>query len=300
MRVGSYSQVAESTRHLRAPRTSSAAGRPVVMPSRHSGITFSAMHRATASLLMLLLAAYGACTLESLEWTGGPRTEDLRDYKLAFQRELGTRFTAAVSWREFTSQLRQARVLWLGDNHLDPNLHERQLELLRRLHAGGFRMVLGLEAIGRQDEPSVRAFLAGRSDMAELRAGMLRRWPGSWLDDHSVDCTFYRQLLELARSQGAPVFGLEPTPRAPLRERDAVIADTVCSAAAQHADRLVVIVVGQAHLLGDGALRARCALPSVAIAAEPTAALRASAPRVRPREHFLRAEPGMLFFSAGL
>src|SRR5690606_34890306 len=112
-----------------------------------------------------------------------------------------------------------------------------------------------------------------------------------------VDSAFYRELLLHARRRRRPAFALEPTPRLPLFERDQVIARTVLRRARQHPHALVVVVIGETHLLGFGQLVKRVGLPHVAIGANLSTALRASAARTTfTAEHrFAESESGVLF-----
>jgi len=169
-----------------------------------------------------------------------------------------------------------ARVLWLGDNHRSARLHALQRALLARLVANGPPFSLVLEAIGDADEPHVADYVARRTDATVLRARLRARWDGSWLDDDGLDAAHYRALLAFARAHALPVHALEPTPRLPLPLRDAAIVARVRDLAARHPGRLLVVVVGQAHLLGEGDVVPRTGLPAVAVGGEPTPALLAA------------------------
>ena len=135
-------------------------------------------------------------------------------------------------------------------------------------------MVLALEAIGLQDEPHVKMYLAGELSMELLRQQLRTRWNGSWLDDRELDPWFYRSLLAFARKHQLPVSALEPTPRLPLAQRDEVLAASIRRTLDANPDRLVVVVVGQAHLVGQGHLIERIGDRSLAIGGEPPPSLR--------------------------
>jgi hypothetical protein len=251
----------------------------------------------------LLLLAVAGCTGSMLRAPGG--SEDpapsgspyLRAYKEAHYRDLGTHFTGHVTDAELIAETRGARVLFVGDHHHDEDLHVRILALLEQLAAAGLRPVLGTEAVGVQDSALLDAWLRGEIGLSELRARIARRWRASWLDGTEVDSAFYCRLLETARRLGMPAFALEPTPRLPLDERDAAIARTIRAAAGRYRDRLLVIVVGHAHLLGWGRLVERVGLPAVTIGARLSRSLRtdlANAP-AGAASGYLRASSGVLF-----
>lgn len=240
----------------------------------------------------------GCQSSEVLEWNGGPGEEEyLARYKESFYESVGDRITRGTSFAALVAVLQrgEVRVLYLGDHHRDGRLHRRMEGLLDRLAAAGLEVALGLEAIGVGDEADVERYLAGEIDLAELRQACARRWPETWLEDDEVDRGFYRRLLRWAREHGVPVFAIEPTPRLPLHRRDEVIALNIRSAAEHLPGRLLVVVVGQAHLLGTGDLVHRVGLPFRAVGAAPPP--RTELPRPLPEGEFLTTPSGLLLFS---
>ncbi len=242
----------------------------------------------------LLAALLAACTPGEFVWRD-PETDELADYRAAFAAAAGSQFVAECDLDELLAWAAASRVLWLGDHHFSERLHASLDRLLQRLAERGVPVVLCLEAIGTQDQPAVDAFLGGERPLATLRRDIAARWPGSWLEDGELDGRFYRGLLTRARSAGWPVRAIEPVPRPPLLARDAGIAETVRAVAAAHPRRLVVVVVGQAHLLGLGDLIARTGLPAVGVGGEPPAGLAAAAPAGANR--LLQSDAGLWWFS---
>lgn len=218
-------------------------------------------------------------------------------YRRSFAEAVGTRFTDTLPRAGLAERLRGCRVLWLGDHHRSSRLHALQQELLRELAERRVPMVLALEAIGVQDEADVQQYLDGALEMPALRQRLRRRWEGSWLDDRELDPWHYQSLLSFARRHAAPVVALEPTPRLPIGQRDGHIASAVQAAAATFPHHLVVVVIGQAHLIGEGDLIARTGLPGFAIGGEIPATLAASAPTARSRGDLLASDGGLWWFS---
>ncbi len=228
----------------------------------------------------LLLAA--SCSPAEFVWQQ-PVPEALANYRRAFDEAVGDRVDGECSHDQLLAAVKAARVLWLGDHHRSSRLHALHAALLERLARSPRRVVLVLEALGVQDQPDVDAFLDDRLTLQELADRIRQRWPGSWLDDRELDPWYYRSLCATARRHDWRLVALEPTPRPPLPQRDAAMAEHVRELAAQHPQALIVVVVGQAHLLGEGDLVRRTGLPAVAIGGEPPAALAAAAPRGRDR-----------------
>lgn len=255
------------------------------------------MRNASPAFLALLLVA---CKSD-LDWRGSPVDEGtpeyLEAYKDAYFRDLGDRFVATWTERELLANLRSVRVLYLGDHHEDSTLHSHQLRLLDQIGRYGIQIALGLEAVGTQDRAAVDRFLAGGTT-DRLRREIRQRWPGSWLEQSQIDGAFYLSLLHRARQSDWPVFALEPAPRLPLSERDATIAANIREAARRHPGHLLVVVVGQAHLLGEGRLIDRVDLTHLAIGAGPSQQLTESATAPRIAGTFLRSTSGVFFFEA--
>ena len=266
------------------------------------------MRQASSNLLVLLVLTaivVGGCKSGYLDWErrklpGEPnRPAYLQAYVNAHYRDLGTHFTTRLSLDRFQDEVSKVRVLFLGDHHRDELLHDKMVVLLHWLMEQGHQPVLGLEAIGFDDNADLQEFLAGGIGITELCSRITKRWPRSWLaDDTDVDSTYFRALLNLAKDRGLPVFPLEPTPRLPLANRDSIIARSTRDAARAYPNRLIVVVVGHAHLLGKGRLVARVGLPSLAIGARMSQPLtRAYLDYPRPEEPcFLRTTSGILFF----
>ena len=243
-------------------------------------------------LLPLLLPA---CSPSAFVWNEHEGAA-VAAYRDSFVGAAGDRFDDAISLDTALDRIRGERVLWLGDHHPSQRLHELQLALLEALRRRGITIVLLLEAIGTQDEPAVKDFLSGACTLAELRTRTLARWEGSWLDDPSVDGLHYRAMLSFARRHRVPVLGLEPTPRPSIGARDDAIAARVRHAATVFPDRLVVVQVGQAHLLGRGDLIARTGHGGFAIGGEPTPPLHNAARPAVPGECMLRRSSGGLWW----
>ena len=236
----------------------------------------------------------GACTPSTFAWTDAAPA-GLQGYRSAFAEAVGTQLRGSLTRDELLRKIGDGRVLWLGDHHSSSRLHALQLELLDDLQDRGQRLVLALEAIGLQDEPHVRRYLTGELTMELLRQQLRTRWGGSWLDDRELDPWFYRSLLAFARNHELPVVGLEPTPRLPLAHRDDILAASIRRALDDHPDRLVVVVVGQAHLVGQGDLIDRIGCRGIAIGGEPPPSLRCSAAGARGSVR--QSEAGLWWFA---
>ena len=245
-----------------------------------------------APKLSVVLAAtiLAACHLTSF---GRPRGSgaSFQEYRESFAAAAGDAFIEQLDQRELRRRARQQRTVWLGDHHRHSRLHALHLELLSELERGGAKITLLLEAVGTQDQPIVDAYLAGQLDMRALRANTRARWRGSWLDDPALDPAYFRSLLSFAREREIPVRALEPTPRGPLATRDTILAGAVAAARAAYSDRLLVVVLGQSHLLGEGDVVRRSGAGGLVVGGQPTSPLMQARPA--------RALPGSVWRSNG-
>lgn len=231
---------------------------------------------------VILTLACSACAADRFGWSDDARQRvpaSLTHYRQSFFAAAGKRLVEPIDQATLIDEAIANGVLWLGDHHRHALLHGLHGQLLRQLRDNGARLAFALEAVGTEDQHDVDAFLLGDLDMQQLRRRMLARWSGSWLEDRSLDPAYYRALLIAARAHGEPVVALEPTPRLTLERRDPQIAAAVAQAHERHPDRLLVVVVGQAHLLGDGDVVGKSGQTGVVIGGRPPAWLK------RPRRH---------------
>ena len=255
------------------------------------------MPRLPSPVIQAALCA-SACSPTSFAWQDPP--PHIEAYRQSFADAAGQRLDGIVPRDELLREIASSRVLWIGDHHRHSRLHGLHLELLGQLanrqQTLGRPIALGLEAIGTDDQAAVDEFLAGGTTLQQLRRAAKRRWAGSWLDDRELDPFYFRSLLGFAQRRSMPVFALEPTPRLPLAARDDYMARSITAAAERWPDRLLVVIVGQSHLLGDGDLVARCGLGGVVIGANPSAMLRASRAEPADRGDCWRSDTGVLWF----
>ena len=103
----------------------------------------------------------------------------------------------ALSQAEMLDKLAQADVVCMGEQHTDPATHQLELTLLEGLHQHvGKRLTLGMEMWERDVQPSLDAYLAGKTDEAAFLK-VSRPW-----SNYETD---YRPLVECAKANGIPI-----------------------------------------------------------------------------------------------
>jgi hypothetical protein len=168
------------------------------------------------------------------------RRKYLRDFSEAFQT-----YRRVLPYAELESQLNRADVILVGDYHALPASQRFTAELLRRLAATGRTIVLGVEAIVARDQRIVDEWQRGEIDTQELcsRIRFETDWGYAWQP--------FRELLETARAIGAPIFGLDCTPRQDMRSiraRDQHAAAKIAGLREAYPDAQLVVLFGESHL----------------------------------------------------
>jgi len=112
------------------------------------------------------------------------------------QRVYDTRQKAFGDFETMLADLARADVVFLGEQHDDPNTHRLELAVLEGLTRRRVPLVLGLEMFERDVQPVLDQYLAGKITEEQFLAAS-RPWPRYATD--------YRPLIEFARSHQIPV-----------------------------------------------------------------------------------------------
>jgi uncharacterized iron-regulated protein len=112
------------------------------------------------------------------------------------ERVYDTRKQVFADFESMLADLAKADVVFVGEQHDDPNTHRLEAVILDGLRRRGVPVTLSLEMFERDTQPSVNSYLsAGISEAEFLKAS--RPWPRYATD--------YRPLIEMAKAQGWPV-----------------------------------------------------------------------------------------------
>jgi uncharacterized iron-regulated protein len=104
-----------------------------------------------------------------------------------------------IRWRDFPGRLKTADVIFVGEQHDDPQTHRVEHALLERLHPiFGSHLTLGMEMFERDQQASLDRYLSGGMDAAAFGKAV-KLWPNYETD--------YRPLVEFAKTHQVPVIG---------------------------------------------------------------------------------------------
>ena len=123
---------------------------------------------------------------------------------------------ALISFDELVATASMADVVFVGEQHDDPETHFAEFALLEGIGRQRSRVVLSLEMFERDVQPLLDDYLAGRMSEADFLAKS-RPW-----DRYATD---YRPLVVLARARGWPVIASNiPRPIASAVSRQGLAA----------------------------------------------------------------------------
>ena len=112
------------------------------------------------------------------------------------QRVYDTKQHAFIDFETMLADLARADVIFVGEQHDDPNTHRLELAVLEGLHRRGVAGAVSLEMFERDTQGTLNEFLAGsKSEEAFLKDS--RPWPRYHTD--------YRPLVDFAKAHGWPV-----------------------------------------------------------------------------------------------
>ena len=121
-----------------------------------------------------------------------------------------------IEFPDLVQRLEAADVVFVGENHDDPETHRAELALLDALGRTGRPVILSLEMFERDAQPLLNEYLAGRISEADFLARS-RPW-----DRYVTD---YRPMVELAKAKGWRVIASNiPRPMASAVGRKALAA----------------------------------------------------------------------------
>jgi uncharacterized iron-regulated protein len=112
------------------------------------------------------------------------------------ERVYDTRRRAFADLESMLADLAKADVVFVGEQHDDPNTHRLEAAILDGLRRRGVRVTLSLEMFERDTQAGLNSYLSGGIAETDFLSSS-RPWPRYATD--------YRPLVEVARTEGWPV-----------------------------------------------------------------------------------------------
>lgn len=107
-----------------------------------------------------------------------------------------------LSFQEIISQIKNDRVVYVGETHTDYGNHLLQLQVIQALHHAGSHLAIGLEMFPRSSQPALDAWIAGAID--EQLFIKQSRYFNVW----GYDYRLYQEIFRYARTYKIPLVGL--------------------------------------------------------------------------------------------
>ena len=143
-----------------------------------------------------LLTALASFAVVLLQIPGAPDTKTIPVSGYVPERVYDTQRKAFSDFEAMLADIASADVVFVGEQHDDPNTHRLELALLEGLKRRNVAPVVSLEMFERDVQGAIDAYLSGTATEEEtLKAS--RPWPRYRTD--------YRGLVELAKGNGWPV-----------------------------------------------------------------------------------------------
>lgn len=130
-----------------------------------------------------------------------PTTEGL--HLELFPGPEGVRVPDIRSFEEIIGELRQNRVVYVGETHTDMGMHILQLQILQAMHQDNPDLAIGMEMFPRSAQEALDGFISGAIATEQeflKKSGYFTVW--------GYDYRLYREIIGYAKLHGIPLVGL--------------------------------------------------------------------------------------------
>ncbi len=104
-----------------------------------------------------------------------------------------------VTFDQMVDDLKDTRVVFIGELHDHPSHHQAQLQVIQALQETGKRIAIGLEMVRRESQDALDKWVMGQMSERKFRSVFEQNW-GMW--------PLYQGILEYARLDRIPLIGL--------------------------------------------------------------------------------------------
>lgn len=107
-----------------------------------------------------------------------------------------------VAFNEMMADLEAAKIIYVGEQHTNPEHHEIQVRILKRLSEFHPDLSVGMEMFAHTYQPVLSQWTEGALSEAQLREKT--HWYANW----KFDFALYQNLLEFIKQERIPLIGL--------------------------------------------------------------------------------------------
>ncbi|MCM2358692.1 MAG: ChaN family lipoprotein [Geobacteraceae bacterium] len=105
-----------------------------------------------------------------------------------------------IGFARMIEELKGARLIFVGENHDQPEHHQAQLEIIKALRRAGVPLAIGMEMFTSGSQGELDRWVVGRLSLDEMVRLYYREWRMPW--------PLYRDILLYARDQRIPLIAL--------------------------------------------------------------------------------------------
>ena len=177
---------------------------------------------------------------------GVDKTES-SDYIRRFTKEF-SKYRKACSVDDVLGSALKSDIIYFGDYHPLKASQEWAVFLLKRLLAGGAKVVLALEMLYEYQQESLDRWMKGSYEEEEFLR--IIDYESEW----GFDWENFRPLFMDMKEPLVPVFGIDYEPRDHLKfigRRDRMIARKIASIRKFFPGHKILVVIGESHLAGS-------------------------------------------------
>lgn len=182
-------------------------------------------------------------TLIQVQKLLGEDSAKLKSYRRSYEKEAESTWKVS-SQKELLRKLKSASCVLIGDFHALRQAQRTQLRILQAI--GTQDLVLAVECIPWVQQEVLDQWLQG--ELTDLEFLKNSRWSEDW----GFPWENYKPLLEWARDQGVPVYGINKVYRRrdahTLEMRDHFSAQALVEIRGRHPEALIVVSYGDLHL----------------------------------------------------
>lgn len=107
---------------------------------------------------------------------------------------------AVVPWSQMFNDLKESRLVYIGENHDNGDHHQAQLRIIRGLQERGGNLAIAVEMFQVADQPLLDQWVAGEINEDKFKTIFLDRWRLSW--------ELYQGIFRYARQQKIPLVAI--------------------------------------------------------------------------------------------
>ena len=110
--------------------------------------------------------------------------------------------TDTITFKEFIDEIKDNRIIYIGENHDNKSHHEIQLKIIKKLYTFNPRIVIGMEMFQSQFQNEINKYINCKINEEEFLG--LTEYKKRWVYDYGL----YKPIIDFAKEENIPVIAL--------------------------------------------------------------------------------------------